>query len=99
VTSKGDKVCLSPLMFEIFVNCCYILVRRACTLLSDENWELRAEEKDDQSALVNFKALKRRILGGFSRKEICEMEPEALLLELRKGVSDCVLVDCGEVEE
>lgn len=96
VTSKDGKVCLSPLMFEVFVNCCYVLVRKACKLLPDVSWELKAEEKDDMSVLVNFKALKRRCLNGFSRKEIIDMEPEKLMDELHKGLSACVLVDSGE---
>jgi len=97
VTSKGDKVCLSPLMFEIFADCCYVLFARACKLLQDESWELRAEDKDDPSVLVNFKSLKRQCLGRFSRKEIVEMEPEKMMLELRNGLAGCVLVDCEEV--
>ena len=96
VTSREGRLYVSPLMFEIFVNACCVLIRKACQYIPDRSWDLERSEKDEETVYVNFKAFKRACLPDFSRKEILEMELENLFQNVRLGIAKFIQVDLGE---
>ena len=96
VTSRQGKIFVSPLLFEAFVNACVILIRRACQYIPDRSWVLTANEKDEQTIYVNFKALLRACLPAEEKKSICAMELEELFLAVRMGLARHINIDMEE---
>lgn len=96
VTSRDGKLYVSPLMFEIFVNACVILIQKACKYIPDDDWHLVPGDKDEQTIYVNFKSLKAACLPEASKKEILEMDLEILMLAVRTGLAKCLNVDLAE---
>lgn len=97
ISSREGKLIVTPLMFEIFINACFVLFSRACKYMDSASWILTKAEKDSQTVFVNFKALKVSCMNEYDKKQILDMQPEELMLLLRDGLSKKMFVE--EIEE